>query len=167
MIPPAAAALVRALSLVPLPREGGWFVETWRSPESVPTHAGPRSRSTAILYLLAEGFPSALHRLRFDEVWHWHLGGPVELALVPEDGPPRVVVLGPDLAAGMAVQAVVPARAWQGARVRAGGAGWALLGTTMAPGFDPADFEAGDAEALAAAHPAHAGLLRALAHPGP
>jgi predicted cupin superfamily sugar epimerase len=164
VIPPAASALVRALGLRPLPREGGWFVETWRSRETVPTEFGTRSLSTAILYLVAEAFPSTLHRLRFDEVWHWHLGDPVELLVVPEEGPPRRTILGPDLEAGMQVQAIVPARAWQGARVRPGGA-WALCGTTMSPGFDPADFEGGDAAALAAAHPAHAELLRALAPP--
>ena len=161
MIPPAAAALVRALGLRPLPREGGWFVETWRSRETVPTARGTRSLSTAILYLVAEGVPSTLHRLPFDEAWHWHLGDPVELLAVPGDGAPRRTVLGPDLEGGMQVQAVVPAGAWQGARVAPGGA-WALLGTTMAPGFDPADFEGGDAAALAAAHPAHADLIRAI-----
>ena len=167
MIPPAAEALIRALGLRPLPREGGWFVETFRSREVVPTASGERSQSTAILYLVAEGFPSTLHRLRFDEVWHWHLGDPVEWIAVPEDGAPRRAVLGPDLEEGMQVQAVAPAGAWQGARVRPGGA-WALLGTTMAPGFDPADFEGATAAgvaSLAAAHPAHADFLRALAPP--
>ena len=162
MIPRGAAELIERLGLRPLAPEGGWYRETWRSPERVATPAGERSRSTAILYLLAEDEVSALHRLRFDECWHWHLGDPVELAVLPSDAPPRRVLLGPDLAGGMQVQAVVPAGAWQGARLGPGG-GFALLGTTMAPGFDPADFETGDAAALAAAHPGHADLLRALA----
>jgi predicted cupin superfamily sugar epimerase len=156
-----AEDLVRLLGLEPLAREGGRYRETWRSPERVPTPAGERSLSTAILYLLSGEERSALHRLRFDEVWHWHLGGPVDLTVVPPDGPPETVRLGPDLAAGMRLQAVVPAGAWQGARL-APGVPWALLGTTMSPGFDPADFELADPEVLAAAHPAHAPLLRSL-----
>jgi len=157
-----ADAVIHRLGLVPLPREGGWFRETWRSPERVATPAGERSRSTAILYLLAPEAHSALHRLRFDEVWHWHLGDPVEMAILPAAGAAERVLLGPGIGDGMRVQQRVPAGAWQGARLVPGGR-WALLGTTMSPGFDSADFELAGPGAAASAPADLVPLLRALA----
>jgi len=77
------------------------------------------------------------------------------------DGSARSLLLGNDLEAGMSPQAVVPAGVWQGARLVPGGR-YALLGTTVAPGFDFADFELGDRPRLAASHPAHAPLIAAL-----
>lgn len=157
-----AASLVRRLGLKPLPREGGFFVETFRSPARVPTPCGERAASTAILYLLTPESHSAIHRIPFDEVWHFHAGDPVELLVLGPGARAAEVVLGPDLEAGMRVQAVVPGGCWQGALLRPGGRG-ALLGTTVAPGFESGDWEPGDPAALAAAHPALADRILALA----
>ena len=155
----------RLLSLRPLPEEGGFYAETYRS-EAIPAEAlpagpsGPRSFGTAIYYLLTRESFSALHRLRFDEVFHFYLGDPVEQLHLRPDGGGRRVVLGQDLAAGMRPQVVVPRGVWQGARLLPGGRqGYALLGTTMAPGFDFADFERGDREGLIAAYPAFRYLI--------
>ncbi len=105
---------------------------------------------------------SALHRLAGDELFHFYLGEPVEmLQLDPRAGDGRVVLLGTDLAAGQRPQVVVPRGVWQGSRLRPGGA-LALLGTTMAPGFDFADYEDADTAALAAAFPAFAEQIRRL-----
>jgi predicted cupin superfamily sugar epimerase len=152
--------LIRLLHLQPLPREGGWYRETYRSslqlPADVlaPRYRAARSAGTAIYYLLTPDTFSALHRLPTDEVFHFYLGDPVEmlqLGPTPADGG-RILTLGPDIFAGQEVQTVVPAGVWQGSVLRAGGA-FALLGTTMAPGFDFADYEAADREALSAAFP--------------
>lgn len=160
---PTADELIRLLRLEPLPREGGWYRETYRSALTLPasvlglSHRAARSAGTAIYYLLTPDTCSALHRLPTDEVFHFYLGDPVEmLQLGPraEDGG-RIVTLGPDLLAGQQVQAVVPAGVWQGRRLRTGGA-FALMGTTMAPGFDFADYDAADRVALSAAFPAFA-----------
>ena len=135
------------------PLEGGFFVETWRASHAVSAAtldggaAGARSLGTAIYYLLTPGTVSSMHRLRWDEVFHFYLGDPVEMLLLPPVGRGRMVKLGADLAAGMRPQIVVPAGTWQGSRLAAGGK-VALLGTTMAPGFDPADFEIGETETL-------------------
>jgi predicted cupin superfamily sugar epimerase len=166
---PTADELIRLLQLGPLPREGGWYRETHRSSLQLPASAlGPRYRAarsagTAIYYLLTPDTCSALHRLPADEVFHFYLGDPVEMLQLgpqPEDGG-RVVTLGSNVLAGQKVQTVVPAGVWQGSILREGGA-FALMGTTMAPGFDFADYEAADRATLAAAFPAFAALIARL-----
>ena len=163
----SAAFLKEHLGLEPLPEEGGYFAETYRSPVSLAadclphTYADPRSLATAIYYLLTPDTFSALHRLPGDEVYHFYLGDPVELVLLRPDGQGEVVALGHDLAAGMQVQAVAPGGVWQGSRLVDGGR-FALLGTTMAPGFAFDDFQLADRTALLSAYPAFAAHIRAL-----
>lgn len=163
-----AQEIIERLRLRPLPREGGWFAETYRAAGAIPEeplgrgYGGARSFGTAIYYLLTPDTFSALHRLRGDEIFHFYLGDPVEMLLLRRDGSREIVTLGNDLAAGMQPQFVVPGGVWQGARLRAGGR-FALLGTTMAPGFDWADFEAGEREPLVARYPKCESLIRALA----
>ena len=158
-MPLTADDVIRMLGLVPHPAEGGYFRETYRSAVSLP--GAPRSLSTAIYYLLARDSFSAMHRLRGDEVYHFYLGDPVEMLLLRPGGGGEVLRLGTDLAAGERPQAVVPRGVWQGSRLRPGGA-FALLGTTMAPGFDARDFELGDRAALIGRYPGQADLIRTL-----
>lgn len=133
------------LGLHPHP-EGGWYVETWRASEScsddtLPArYDGSRSCGTAIYYLLAEGVFGALHRLQSDEVWHHYSGDPVEMLQLRPDGSVLRVLLGPDVANGEQPQVVVPKGTWQGVRIVPLGRR-SLLGCTVAPGFDFADFE--------------------------
>jgi hypothetical protein len=94
-------------------------------------------------------------------VYHFYLGDPVELLLLFPDGAGRRVVLGPDILHGQQVQFVAPRGVWQGSRLLPGGR-FALLGTTMAPGFDPTDYEGGRRHELLARYPDHAALIRAL-----
>lgn len=156
---PTAERLIAALSLRPLPVEGGWFRETYRSADAV----GDRSAGTAIYFLLTPDTFSALHRLKTDEVYHFYLGDPVELlTLGPEGG--RVTLLGSDVFGGQMPQLVVPHGVWQGSRLVPGGS-FALLGTTMAPGFDFADFELGDRARLEVDYPAFAEWIRRLSAP--
>lgn len=160
--------LKRLLGLAPLEPEGGWFAETYRARETIPGGAlganrpGPRSLATAIYYLLTPGTFSAMHRVRSDEVFHFYLGDPVEMLQLPPGGTGSVHVLGTDLAAGMRPQVLVPRGVWQGARLVPGGA-YALLGTTVSPGFEFADFEVGERAALIGAFPAFAERITALA----
>lgn len=102
-----------------------------------------------------------MHRLATDEIFHFYLGDPVEMLQLRPDGSHRVAILGPDLDAGQRPQIVVPRDVWQGARLVPGGR-FALLGTTVAPGFDYADYETGEREALLAAHPDARDLIVAL-----
>jgi predicted cupin superfamily sugar epimerase len=158
-----AERLIRLLDLTPHPEEGGFFRETYRSSttfEPGAPFAGTRSHGTAIYYLLTWDTYSAMHRLPGDEVFHFYLGDPVEMLMLPPAGGGDVVVLGQDLSAGMKLQHVVPGGTWQGSRLAAGGA-WALLGATMAPGFDYADYVAGSASLLDA-YPAHRAMIQQL-----
>lgn len=148
------------------PIEGGYFAETYRSSETIPlsvlkAYPGDRSFSTAIYYLLTPDTFSAMHRVRGDEMFHFYLGDPVEMLQLKLDGSGEVIVLGQDLAAGMHVQHIVPGGMWQGSRVRKGGK-YALLGTTMAPGFEYEDYETGERQELIARYPQHSELITLL-----
>jgi uncharacterized protein len=138
-----AEEVVRRLGLRPMEREGGWFAETWRA-EEPGVH---RSIGTAIYYLITPESFSEMHRLPGAEIFHFYLGDPAEMLMLEPGGGGRVVTLGSALESGMTPQRVVPGGVWQGTRLAPGGA-WALMGTTMAPGFDPADYERGPRAAL-------------------
>ncbi|MBC9823031.1 cupin domain-containing protein [Terrabacter sp. MAHUQ-38] len=137
--PPLAALL----DLQPHP-EGGWYRQTWVSPETVTLPDG-RTRATATLihFLLPAGDSSAWHRVASDEVWIAHTGS-VALELGGDGAQPsspaqvQSVVVGVDLVGGEVAQAVVPARVWQ--RTQPSG-GDALVSCLVSPGFDFADFE--------------------------
>jgi predicted cupin superfamily sugar epimerase len=108
---------------------------------------------------------SAFHRVRSDEVWHHYLGDPLELYLLDEQGVLRTERLGTDFARGERPQALAERNVLQAARVAAGGVhGFVLVGCTVAPGFDFADFELPSRAQLSALYPAHQGLFATLAH---
>ncbi|MBH5336304.1 cupin domain-containing protein [Streptomyces pactum] len=156
---PTPEQLVAHYGLEPLPREGGRFRRLWAGPE----RPDGRPEGSAIVMLLTDAPDdfSALHRLAHDEIWHFHLGDPLEILLLAPDGTSRTAVLGPDVLAGQSVQLTVPARTWMGARVATGGA-WTLFGCTMAPGFDFRDYEHGVAADLIARYPHEAARIAAL-----
>jgi predicted cupin superfamily sugar epimerase len=161
-----AEDLIARLGLQPHPKEGGFFRETYRAAEHLAAghlpgrYGGDRSVSTAIYYLLTPGTFSALHRLASDEVFHFYLGDPVRM-LQLEGGQGREIVLGPDLAAGQELQVVVPRGVWQGSLLEPSGS-FALLGCTVAPGFDYADYEHGRREELIRDYPEHAPMISRL-----
>ena len=165
--------LVARLGLQPLPEEGGWFAPVWRSAERLGGAAlparyggGERAAASAILYLLAGNECSALHRLRSDEVWSFHAGDALELLqLDPATGSGGWTRLGPAVLAGDRPQVVVPHGVWQGARLAAGGR-WALVGCTMVPGWEDADFALGRRAELAAGWPRFAAAIAALTREG-
>ncbi|HUY81190.1 MAG TPA: cupin domain-containing protein [Acidobacteriaceae bacterium] len=162
-----ADEIKRLLYLEAHPCEGRWFTQTWRSEETIPHAALPaqypeaRAAGTCIYYLLEPGTFSEMHRLASDEIFHFYLGDPVEMLQLAHGGPARTVILGPDLAAGHHPQLVVPKHVWQGSRLVPGGK-LALLGCTVSPGFDYADYETGHAEPLTQQYPQYAELIRQL-----
>jgi predicted cupin superfamily sugar epimerase len=162
-----AEDVIAALQLQPLPREGGYYRETYRSRDTIPATVLPsryqtdKAIGTAIFYLLTPDTFSALHRLPADEIFHFYLGSPVQMLQLWPDGRGRIVTLGTDVLAGQSPQVVVPHGVWQGSWLIPGGA-FALLGTTMAPGFDFADYEAGQREDLVERYPDHADAIRRL-----
>jgi uncharacterized protein len=162
-----AADIINALGLVPHPKEGGYFRETYRARDALPAsgvgarYAGARAVSTAIYYLLTPATFSALHRLASDEVFHFYAGDPVEQLRLHPGGRGEIVTIGNNLAAGMRPQTVVPRGVWQGARLAPGGR-YALLGCTVAPGFDFADYESAEGPPLAAEYPDFAKRIATL-----
>lgn len=145
-------------NLKPHSEEGGYFIETYRSLESIPEEALPdrykgfRSYATAIYYLLTPETFSLIHRLQSDEIFHFYLGDPVEMLQLFPDGSGRILILGSDILNGMKPQATVPRGVWQGARLFHGSR-FALLGTTVSPGFDYKDYESGRRDVLLKSFP--------------
>jgi predicted cupin superfamily sugar epimerase len=153
------------LKLEPHPVEGGFFRRTYTSALTMETERGRRATGTAIYYLLEPGTFSEMHRLSSDEIFHFYLGDPVEMLQLHPDGSSAVFTLGQDLLNGQHVQLTVPAGVWQGTRLlddsKAGGK-MALLGCTVTPGFEFADYTSGSYADLAAKWPAEADRIRSL-----
>jgi len=147
--------------------EGGFFRESYRAAETVrrehlpPRFTGDRAFSTAIYFLLEWPDFSALHRIKQDEVWHFYDGGPLCVTSIAPDGVLTTVTLGRDVAAGEVPQAVVPAGHIFGSRPRDAGT-FSLVGCTVAPGFDFADFEIPTRKELLAQFPQHSTMIGAL-----
>lgn len=148
--PPDPQQIINILNLQPLPFEGGWYAQSYKSKDmlcgpSLPErYPGPRTLGTAIYYLMTaeqDGF-SALHRLRGDEVLHFYLGDAIDSLLIYPDGSFRKFIMGPDLQNGQVLQLMVPAGTWQGHRVCTD-KNYALIGSTMTPGYSDEDFELG------------------------
>jgi len=158
--------LIDGLGLLPHP-EGGYYRENYRSPELCPRRAlpgrfpGDRCFSTAIYYLLGRGDFSAFHRIRSDECWHFYAGQALHLHVIDPDGAYKLARLGGDILRGEVFQEVVPAGCWFAAEP-APGSDFSLLGCTVSPGFDFADFELAEADALAALFPARAPVIKRL-----
>ncbi len=151
------------LRLEPHPIEGGCFRQTWAAADSLTLPRGHRAAGTAIYYLLETETFSEMHRLASDEIFHFYYGDPVEMLQLFPSGRSALFTLGQDLAAGQHVQLVVPAGVWQGTRLVEGGK-LALLGCTVSPGFDYADYESGHYADLAARWPSQADRIRQLTH---
>jgi uncharacterized protein len=138
---PRAAELIETLRLERHP-EGGWFTESHRSSERVtPVDGrGERAALTTIFFLLAAGEASRWHRVRSDEVWHLYEGGPLELLEMDEQGATltrhRLDTVG--AADGALPVRTIPAHHWQAARPLGD---YVLLGCTVGPGFEFADFD--------------------------
>jgi predicted cupin superfamily sugar epimerase len=157
---------IEVLQLRPHP-EGGFFRETYRSAETIscehlpPRFSGDRVFSTAIYFLLQGNDFSALHRIQQDEVWHFYDGGPLTVVSIAPNGALCSVNLGRNIAAGEVLQAVVPAGHVFGARP-SDPRSFSLVGCTVAPGFDFADFEILTREELLERFPQHAAVITEL-----
>jgi predicted cupin superfamily sugar epimerase len=167
-----AERIIKLYNMKPLPGEGGYYVETYRSGEMVAKESLPerydsdRPHGTAIFYLLTPDTHSNIHRLKSDEIYHFYLGDPIQLVLIHPNGTTKVLFLGHDIQAGQFVQAFVPAGMWQGAYLLEGGE-FALMGTTVTPGFDFSDTELGVRSELLKQYPQHRDFITRLTPPEP
>ena len=150
---------IASLRLQPHP-EGGFYRETYRAQEIIAADqlparfGGPRACSTAIYFLLPGDQVSVFHRIKSDEIWHFYAGTALTLTLIHPDGRLEAHRLGPDPERAERFQILVPAGCWYGAAVD-DPTGYALVGGTVAPGFDFADFELADRQTLLASLPQH------------
>ena len=137
-----ARDLVDKLGLQPHP-EGGWYREIYRSPTRVETARGSRSAITTIYYLLERHQLSRWHVVQADELWHFYAGAPLELLQYEPTSRKLVrhmlghVDIAPSASAEISV-AVIPAGVWQAARSLGD---YSLVGCTVGPGFEFADFQ--------------------------
>ncbi len=166
---PTAAELIQHFNMARIPQEGPWFTLTYSSSDtlargSLPErYKGSRAAGSAIIAIITRDEFSAMHRLQTDEVWHYYGGDPLQLLVLHPNGSGEVVVLGSDVLAGQKLQYVVPRGSWQGsmplgkARDR-----YAMIGDTLAPGFDYSDFEMGYRAELQQAYPRYADLIAQL-----
>ena len=141
-IPMRAQALVKSLKLQPHP-EGGYYRETYRG---APSAEGGRSTSTMIYFLLCADDRSCFHRIDADEGWHHYEGDPVRIHILEQEKY-RWIDVG-RLEGECAPQAMIPAGLWFGAEVLTGPHGYALVGCTVAPGFEFSHFELAERELL-------------------
>lgn len=154
------------LHLQPHP-EGGYFAETYRSTEILAhahlpaRYAGDRNFSTAIYFLVKGGEFSSLHRIESDEVWYFHTGTRLTVHYIDSQGILQTIRLGSDPGQGEVFQAVVPAGCWFGSVVE-DSSGFALVGCTVAPGFDFAGFELAKRHELTALFPQHQAVITKL-----
>ena len=159
--------IIKQLGLEPHP-ERGFYRQTYRASLDVPssTHGAARAASTAIYFLITASEPETyLHRLKSDEIFHLYDGGPLDILRLFPDGAWDVARLGMDLAAGERPQIVIPAGTWFGTALVVG-ASHCLVGCTVAPGFDFADFELAAGPDLAARYPEAAARIQRMTRPG-
>lgn len=156
-----AKEIIAKLDLKPLPEEGGYYRETYRSDAGlVPAQSfgidsdTNRCVSTGIYYLVVPESFSALHRVKSDEMFHFYSGDPVEMVQIDENGKLEMFNIGSNIANGETPQVIVRRGVWQGLRLKSGGK-WALMGTTVAPGFEFEDFEVGLREEIIKQFPKH------------
>jgi predicted cupin superfamily sugar epimerase len=159
-LPAPRVLLSPAASTCPPPRlasgDAGAGVERRRGKQD--SCGGDRNYCTVILYLLTPDTVSLLHRIKSDEIFHFYLGDAVTMLQLHPDGCGEVIVLGQDIFNGHRVQVAVPHGTWQGCLLNPGGE-FALMGTTVAPGFEFADFEPANRGKLLEQYPAYRDLI--------
>lgn len=147
--------------------EGGYYREIYRSCETIQTRAlpnrfnGPRTFSTAIYYLLEGNDYSALHRIRSDEIWHFYAGSAVTIHTIDQSGVYERALLGANPENDESLTAVITAGCWYGATLNEPRS-FALMGGTVAPGFEFEDFELANRTDLMRSFPGHRCVIERL-----
>jgi len=155
--------IIKHLDLLPHP-EGGYYKETYRSVGNINTESlaknynGKRSYSTCIYFLLTSADFSAFHKIKQDEIWHFHEGSPIVLHTISEEGIHQEHSIGTNFLEGEKPQLVVAGNHWFAASVIQENA-YALVSCTVSPGFDFSDFVLPTRKELLAKFPQHEKLI--------
>ena len=145
--------------------EGGWFKEVYRSGESIAKQtlnsrfSGDRSISTSIYFLLQAGEFSAFHKIKSDETWHFYDGAMLEIFSISPAGKLSVSKLGLNIHKGELPQITIPHGHYFAAKPSVS---FTLVGCTVAPGFDFADFEMPTKEELKVIFPNQIEIIEEL-----
>lgn len=153
-----AAFFIDKLKLIPHP-EGGYYREVYRSEDIISFNClsirynGDRCAMTSIYYLLQNNDKSHFHKVNSDETWHYYDGdSSIEILMITHAGRIKRIRLGRDLAQGEYFQYTVPKNCWFAAHL-INTDGFALVGCTVAPGFEFKDFHLGKAPELKSLYP--------------
>ena len=161
-----AAAIINRLQLKLHP-EGGWYREVYRSDEIMPAgslperYQEPHCINTSIYFLLESTDFSAFHRIRSDETWHFYMGSPVIIYIFFPDDKYKEVVMGNNLIDNQELQYTILRDCWFAAKVQDEDS-FTLVGCTVSPGFEFADFELGERGKLIAQFPKYTQLIMEL-----
>ncbi|MGO4290265.1 cupin domain-containing protein [Chitinophaga sp. RAB17] len=143
--------------------EGGFFAGVYTSAIRIPNTflpgflppTGKHALCSAIYYFLESGTFSAMHKVTGNMIYHFYSGDPVQMLLLYPDGSPNkyeICTFSNDIAAGAYPMKVIPGGTWMGSRLTPGGT-YSLMGVTMDPGFDPADYTIGRRQDLITKYP--------------
>lgn len=138
--------------------EGGYYKETYRSldrinqDQSLTRYDGSRNVSTAIYYLLSNEEFSAFHKLKSDEIFHFYSGTTLTVHIIDNQGKYQVFKLGQNPDKNEFLQLVIPHGSWFASHVSQPNS-YSLIGCTVSPGFDFADFSLGDRTELIKLYP--------------
>lgn len=158
--------IAKKLELLPHP-EGGFYRETYRSEIVMPQEilgeefSANRNVSTCIYFMLTSDSFSAFHRIKQDEIWHFYRGSALNLYLISPVGEHTVVKIGKEILNEEVPQFVVPAGYWFAAEVCEKDS-YSLIGCTVAPGFDFADFELAEKDKLRKLFPNQEDIIKKL-----
>lgn len=154
--------IIAQLNMIPLPDEGGYFVQTYKSSDIIsqdshPFVKGDRATSTAIYYLLGEFDISKFHVLNSDEAWHFYSGDKLTLVTISPDGCVSNIKMGSEILDGDQPQHIVKKGYHFGAYIdeKDIDQGYVLIGCTVSPGFEFEDFELSNRDELLSIAPSH------------
>ncbi len=158
--------------LQPNTQEGGYFAGTYTSAIGISNKDLPgfkpiketRPICSAIYYFLDNNGFSAMHRVTGDMLYHFYSGDPVQMLLLyPQNSPNRseICIFSNDITSGGSPMKLIPGGTWLGSRLTPGG-NYALMGVTMAPGFNPNDYDIAKRDDLIKQYPEQEALIRDL-----
>ncbi|CAG8466058.1 7141_t:CDS:1 [Ambispora leptoticha] len=163
-----ASYLIEKLQLQPHP-EGGYYLQIYQDKSIIKQSGlpdkfdGDRSCLTSIYYLLEGKDFSAFHRIKSDEVWHYYTGSTgVKIYEIKTDGELIVHQLGQILDKGEKFVSAIEKSSWCSAELSNPSAGFALVGCTVAPGFEYQDLEIATFKNLSEQFPQHTEIIKKL-----
>ena len=160
--------IIKSLDLLPHP-EGGYYKETYRSLGNINTNSldvsynGKRNYSTCIYFLLTSDGFSAFHKIKQDEIWHFHEGSPIKLHTISEQGIHQEYMIGTDFSKEQKPQLVVKGNHWFAASINEENS-YALVSCTVSPGFDFSDFILPSRSELVAKFPQYEKIITNYTH---